>query len=46
MIAETCFSIALILMPLEKGPIFIFWTAYAGAADLLNKHRSIPAKWL
>ena len=27
-IAESCFSIALLFVSLEKGPIFIFWTAY------------------
>ena len=27
-IAESCFSTALLFVSLEKGPIFIFWTAY------------------
>ena len=32
-IGESCFSIALIFVPLGKGPIFIFWTAYAVLAQ-------------
>ena len=40
LLAESCFSIALLFLTLEKGPFFIFWTAHPGAALSWDAHFS------